>query len=70
MTLRDKIATFLTSMPKSPYCDDCIAAEVGAAIGDTRLETESMKQEIAFPPGTGICTRCGQHKPTLMAMPF
>jgi hypothetical protein len=69
MMLQDQIATFLKSKIKWPHCDDCIREQVSpASIDDVRRETENMKSQLGFLPTDGICTRCGHHKPTIMAM--
>src|SRR5689334_5492626 len=48
MSLHSKIATFLGSRMKTPYCDDCISAELGGnELVEIREETERMRRNEA-----------------------
>jgi hypothetical protein len=69
MSLHSKIATFLRLRIETPYCDDCLLEVVGeATLDEVHEETASMRGQPDFLYGGNTCTRCGDRKPTTMAM--
>jgi len=61
MAMAQQINDFLAARSPKPFCDDCIAEELGL---NTRpsLVTGTLAIVPGFTREVGDCTRCGRHK--------
>lgn len=63
LTVRERIASFLSEREETPYCDDCIAKRLGLARRQQAQQaTSALGQTGNFLRSKGLCFDCSKDK--------